>query len=170
MRDKADPLLSPDSQSAKVTGFRNKARDGKLFWRGIKRQLTVALSAPAEPRKGGGGLEVKQRRYIMIKGSWKREEQKAKVRKRMRAKALAAFPSCSTRAAQSYTTTTTTIGYLDEGLHIAVKQLMVIRGARPRLPHFLWFRGKGGGPGNKNTILEIEKRGMKIKKSSVWVK
>lgn len=80
----------------------------------------------------------------MIKGSWKREEQKAKVRKRMRAKARAAFPSRSTRVTQSYTTTT---GYLDEGLHIAVKQLMVIRGARPRLPHFLWFRGKGGGPG-----------------------
>lgn len=115
-----------------------------MFWRGIKRQLTAALSALAEPRKGGGGLEVKQRRYIMIKGSWKREEQKAKVRKKMRAKALAAFPSCSTRAAQSHTTTT---GYLDEGLHIAIKQLMVIHGARPRLPHFLWFRGKCGGPG-----------------------
>lgn len=88
-----------------MTGFRNKARDGKLFWRGIKRQLTAALSAPAEPRKGGGGLEVKQRRYIVIKGSWKREEQKAKVRKRMTAKALAVFPSCATGAAQSYTTT-----------------------------------------------------------------
>lgn len=36
--------------------------------------------------------------------------------------------------------------YLDEGLHIAVKQLMVIHRAWPRLPHFLWFRGKGGGP------------------------
>lgn len=59
----------------------------------------------------------------------------------MRAKA--AFPSFSTGTAQSYTTR----GYLDEGLHIAVKQLMVIHGARPRLPHFLWFRGKGGGPG-----------------------
>lgn len=50
-------------------------------------------------------------------------------------------------------------GYLDEGLHIAVKQFMVIDGARPRLPHFLWFRGESGGPeemageeGNKNTI------------------
>lgn len=63
----------------------------------------------------------------------------------MRAKALAAFPSCSTGTARSYTTTR---GYLDECLHIAVKQLMVIHGAWPRLPHFLWFRGKGGGPGN----------------------
>lgn len=59
---------------------------------GIKRQLTAALSAPAEPGKGGGGLEVKQRRYIMIKGSWKREKQKAKVRKRTRAKALGRPP------------------------------------------------------------------------------
>lgn len=42
---------------------------------------------------------------------------------------------------------TTTKRYLDEALHIAVKQLMVIHGTRPRLPHFLWFRGKGGGPG-----------------------
>lgn len=40
-----------------------------MFWRGIKRQLTAALSAPAEPQKGGGGLEVKQRRYIMIKAA-----------------------------------------------------------------------------------------------------
>lgn len=38
----------------------------------------LCLSAPAEPWKEGNGLEVKQRRYIMIKGSWKREEQKAK--------------------------------------------------------------------------------------------
>lgn len=36
--------------------------------------------------------------------------------------------------------------YLDEGLQIAIKQLMVIHGAGPRLPHFLWFRGQGGGP------------------------
>lgn len=37
--------------------------------------------------------------------------------------------------------------YLDEGLHIAVKQLTVKNGARSRLPHSLGFRGKSGGPG-----------------------
>lgn len=63
------------------------------------------------------------------------------MRKRMRAKAV--LHSSSTGAAQPYTTR----GYLDEVLHIAIKQLMVIHGAWPRLPHFLWFRGKGGGSG-----------------------
>ncbi len=100
LRNKAVPLLSAVSVLLRVTGFRKKARDGKLLWRGIKRQLTAALSVTAEPWKGAGGLEVKQRRYIMIKGSWKREEQKVQVRKRIRARALDAFPSCSTRAAQ----------------------------------------------------------------------
>ena len=37
--------------------------------------------------------------------------------------------------------------YLNEGLHIAVKQLTVKNGARSRLPHSLGFRGKSGGPG-----------------------
>lgn len=79
----------------------------------------------------------------MIKGSWKREEQRALVRKGMRRLML---PSpTAPRGVLSHNTITT--GYLDEALHIAVKQLMVIHGARPRLPHFLWFRGKGGGPG-----------------------
>lgn len=41
--------------------------------------------------------------------------------------------------------------YLDEVLHIAVKQPMVIHGAGSRLPHFLWFRGEGGGPGKRWT-------------------
>lgn len=36
-------------------------------------------------------------------------------------------------------------GYLNETLHIAVKQLMVIDGTRPWFPQFLWFRGKGWG-------------------------
>lgn len=81
----------------------------------------------------------------MTKGSWKREEQKAKVRDRKRANALTAIPSCSTGAAGIHHHQR---GYLDEGLHIAVKQLMVIHGAWPRFPHFLWFRGKRGGPGN----------------------
>lgn len=38
--------------------------------------------------------------------------------------------------------------YLDEGLHIAVKQLTVKYGARSTLPHSLGFRGKSGGPGD----------------------
>lgn len=37
-------------------------------------------------------------------------------------------------------------GYLDEGLHIAVKQLMVIDGAWSRLSEFLRLRGEGWGP------------------------
>lgn len=56
-----------------MTEFRKKARDRKLLERGIKRQLTAALSAPAEPRKGGGGLEVKQRGLYHDQGRLKEE-------------------------------------------------------------------------------------------------
>ena len=37
--------------------------------------------------------------------------------------------------------------YLDEGLHIAVKQLTVKKAAGSRLRHSQGFRGKSGGPG-----------------------
>lgn len=37
--------------------------------------------------------------------------------------------------------------YLNEGLHIAVKQPTVKNGARSTLPHSLGFRGKSWGPG-----------------------
>lgn len=44
MRDKADILLTPASVQQKKKKERKKARDGKLFWKEIKRQLTDALS------------------------------------------------------------------------------------------------------------------------------
>lgn len=77
VRDKADPLLSSASQSPKEWLDLEMKPETVNSWREIKRELTAALSALAEPRKGRSGLEVKQRRYIMIKGSWKREEQEA---------------------------------------------------------------------------------------------
>jgi hypothetical protein len=36
--------------------------------------------------------------------------------------------------------------YLDEGLHIAIKEFMIKNGARSRLPHSPGFRRKSGGP------------------------
>lgn len=45
--------------------------------------------------------------------------------------------------------------YLNEGLHIAVKQLMVKSGARSTLPHSLGFRGKSGGPGEMVGVIGL---------------
>lgn len=42
--------------------------------------------------------------------------------------------------------------YLDEGLHIAVKQLTVKNGARSTLPDSVGLRGQSGGPGETTRI------------------
>jgi hypothetical protein len=39
--------------------------------------------------------------------------------------------------------------YLNERFHTAVKEFMAIHWKRPRSPHFLWLRGKTGGPRGK---------------------
>lgn len=48
--------------------------------------------------------------------------------------------------------------YLDEGLHIAVKQLTVKNGARSTLPHSVGFRGQSGRPGETPRWVQIKER------------